>query len=257
MGSRLASVITCAALAAGCVQVSDFEPVGDAASLAFTWTIDGVFPTRERCEEFGASAVRVTFVDGLRPVVHGGLVRPCASCSQDSEASCFSTRPCMQDGTVECYDTEDSRVVAEGEWTIRVEAIDSAGSVIQASPEAMYSTESGRIELAPASFLSSRVSATTTLDEEAPTVRRCDEAAIGSVALAFLEASGEVARDPVEACAIGGVGTRVAPGTYTVQLRAMDAEGGLIGESAPETFTLAPGEQATLNGGEPIELLSL
>jgi len=247
-----------ATLSSGCVQVSDFNPVGSAASIAFAWTVDGAFPTTERCAELGASYVRVTFVDGTRPVPHGGLLRNCATCAQGAPTSCLTTMACMRGGEVECYDTGDAKVVAEGDWTIRVEALDGSGNVVQASPESRQSTASGRIELPTTSFLSGRISADLLLDGSAPTFAACEAAGIESVELVFDAAGGEVAPDAIEACTVGGVGTRVAPdASYTVRLRALDPEGSVVGESAPETFLVGRGEAVTLNGGEPIELTAL
>lgn len=252
------AALALAALSSGCVQVTDFDPVGSAASLAFTWTIDGAFPTTERCADLGASLVRVTFVDGARPVVHGALVRSCATCAQDSPASCLSARPCMRGGAVECYDTEDARVVADGEWTIRVEAVDGSGAVVQASPEAGYSTASGRIALAPTTFLSGGISAQVRIEGAVPTFAACEAAGVEAVELVFEAAGGEIAPNMIEACAVGGVGVRVAPGaSYTVRLRALGPGGAVVGETAPETLTIEPGQDATLNGGDPIELTGL
>lgn len=245
-------------LAGGCVDVTDFDPVGDAASIEFAWTVDGEFPTNESCEALGAAYVRVTFVDDRRAVPHGGLLRNCASCAQGAPASCLNARPCMRGGEVECFDTEDQRVVAEGDWTIRLEAVDGSGAVVQASPEAVYSTTSGRIEVAQASFLSGRISALVVLDGQAPTFAGCEDAGLATVELVFDAAGGEVAPGAIEPCTVGGIGTRVAPGaSYTVRLRALAADGSVAGETAPETFLIEPGQQVTLNGGEPIELTAL
>jgi hypothetical protein len=245
------------ALCAGCVEVVDFDPVGDTASIVFTWTIDGRFPTTELCEAAGVSTVRIAFVDDGRPVVHGSLVRDCATCSESSPPSCFAERPCTRGGEVECFDTEDERVVASGDWTIRVEAVDDGGNVVQASPQAVYSSATGRIEVMPAAFFSSAVSATVTIDGEAPTTMSCSDLGIETIQLVFDEASGAIATEPIEACAVGGVGTRVEPGTYTVRLRALDVAGAPLAETAPETFTLGTGERAVLNGDEPVELTGL
>lgn len=252
------ALLTLAMLAGGCVQVSDFNPVGSAASIAFTWTIDGEFPTTERCAELGASFVRVTFVDGTRPVPHGSLLRNCATCAQGAPASCLMTMACMRGGEVECYDTGDAKVVAEGDWTIRVEALDGSGNVVQASPETVQSAASGRIELPTASFLSGRISAELVLDGTAPTFAACEAAGIESVELAFDAAGGEVAPGAIEACTVGGVGTRVAPdASYTVRVRALGPEGSVVGESPPETFVIGRGQEVVMSSGAAIELTEL
>src|SRR5690606_7986332 len=130
----------------------------------------------------------------------------------------------------------------------RVEALDNSGNVIQASPESIQSTASGRIELPTTSFLTGRISAGLSLDGSAPTFAACEAAGIASVELVFDAAGGEVARHPIEACTVGAVGTHVAPGaSYTVRVRALDPEGSVVGESAPETFLVGRGEAVTLN----------
>lgn len=258
MRPRLGPLLVFGLLAVGCVEVTDFDPVGNAASIAFEWTVDGAFPTEESCQALGADYVRVTFVDGQRPVPHGGLLRRCASCSEGAPRACLEARPCMRGGEVECYDSGEDRVVAAGEWTIRLEAVDGSGAVVQASPDAVYSTESGRIEVATASFLTGRISAQVTVDGAAPTFAACEAAGLETVELAFEEAGGEIGRGGVETCTVGGVGVRVQPGaSYTVRLRVLGPDGSVLGESPPETFVIEVGEEVTLGGGEPIELTAL
>lgn len=244
--------------ASGCVQVSDFNPVGEAASISGAWTIDGAFPTTESCQALGASQVRVTFLDGLRPVVHGALIFACASCSEASEAACFSMRECMLGGEVECFDTRPDAVVREGTWTVQLEAT-SGSTVIAAGPrQVVNASPMGHIALEPVDFLSGRISATFTLNGSAPAFTTCDAAGIAVVELFFESAGGAIEGSGSETCTVGAVGVRVAPGAdYTVRLRALAADGTVVGETAPETFTIEPGEHATLAGGHAIELTTL
>lgn len=223
----------------GCVQVSDFEPMGNAASIAGAWTIDGAPPTPESCRALGAEVVRVAVLDGARPVVHGALVFSC-------ERTRCEERP--------CFDTRPDSVIAEGEWTFRIEAA-RGGQVVAVGPAELHSSAEGHIALGTAGFLSGRISAEHTIRGEEPTYERCQEAGIATVELAFETSEGPVAGAAREACAVGGVGARVEPGaSYTVRLRARDEAGALVFESPLEAIALAAGEHVALAAGRPIEL---
>lgn len=263
---RLFALLGIAVLAtssAACVQITDFNPVGTASTMSAAWTIDGAFPTSESCNALGASVVRVVFLDGLRPVPVGALIAQCAQCAEGSDPTCFSTRPCTIGGEVECVDTRPSPIVAEGTWTVRVEAFDGT-NVVSAGPEqTVTAVDMGHIELTPVDFLSGRVSATFTIDGGAPTSASCEATGIASVDLLFESAGGIIAGPAIEPCTIGGVGTRVAPGaTYTVRLRALADDGSVIGQTGPESFTIPMSDDRNelhiqLNGMQPVELSTL
>jgi hypothetical protein len=82
----------------------------------------------------------------------------------------------------------------------------------------------------------------------------CAAEGITLVELVFDAAGGDIAREPREPCALGGVGVRVAPGAYTVHVRSVASDGTTVGETEPESFEVAPGTRVTLNGGAPLEL---
>lgn len=224
----------------GCVQLSDFEPVGSAASVSGVWTVDGDLPTPESCAALGANVVRVTFLDGLRPVPHGALVFACATdCAVDGEAACFESGP----------------VVREGTWTVRIEAVNGTTLVAAGAPQTITAEPMGQIALDPVAFFSGRISARYTIAGGSPSFASCDAAGIASVQLAFEGAGGTIAGDAVEPCTVGGVGTRVEPGsTYTVRLRALGPGGEIVAETAPETFEVEAGDHLTLADGAVIDL---
>jgi hypothetical protein len=225
-------------LASGCVQVSDFDPVGNAASISGAWTIDGAAPSAEACRALGADLVRVVFLDEDRPVVHGALIYRC-------DSACGET----------CFDTRPAPVVGEGEWTIRLEAVGNA-SVVAVAPPEVRSSEGGHIALTPASFLSGRISATYRVGGNAPTFEACRAAGIATVEIAFESAGGEVATPAREDCSVGTVGTRVAPNaTYVVRLRALGPTGEVVRESMAETLDVDVGEHEQLNADNAIELV--
>lgn len=223
----------------GCVQVTDFDPVGHAASVSGAWTIDGALPSPESCALLGANVVRVTFLDGLRPVVHGALVFPCAS-------------SCMPDGTPECF--RSGVVVAEGTWTVRLEAASGTVRVAAGPEQTIEATPEGHVVLDTVAFYTARIDALFTVNGSEPTRESCDGVGIAAVELAFLAAGGAIAGAAAEPCPVGAVGVRVEPGSYTVALRALGPGGEVIVETVPETFELEPGEHATLAGGEAIDL---
>ncbi len=255
---RVALLALLALFATGCVKITDFKPVGNDTSLEASWTIDGAYPTSERCQELGANQVRVVFLDGLRPVPVGALIHQCASCSASASPSCYANRACTMDGQVECLDTSPNRVILAGTWTVRVEALNGA-TVIGTGPEqTIDATEMGHVTVDPVDFLSARISATYTLDGATPTFDTCDAAGIDAVELYFETASGTVAGGGSEPCTVGEVGNRVAGNAdYAVRLRALAADGSVVGETAPESFSPMPGDHLTLAGGAAIELSSL
>lgn len=223
-----------------CVQVSDFEPVGPAASVSGLWTVDGALPTPESCAALGASVVRVVFLDGLRPVPHGSLVFACASdCMPDGETECFRTGP----------------VVAEGSWIVRMEAISGTNTIATGPEQAIEAVPMGHVVLDPVELFTSRISARYTIAGGAPTFASCDEAGIATVEIAFVAAGGALGGEAIEPCSVGAVGVRVAPGaSYTVALRALGPAGEVVRETAPETFDVEAGELVELRGGAVIDL---
>jgi hypothetical protein len=253
------ALFSLATLCAGCIPVTDFDPVGGAAAISGSWLIDGAAPTEESCRalaqpfvdpgaEPAIPRVRVAFLDGQRSVPHSGLVFECVQdCSDDPECS------------PSAFDTRDNFVLAVGDWVARLEAIDGAGRVIATGPNvsAAVTASTDRVELPAVTFWSAMISAHAVIDGSTPSAQSCDSAGIALVQLSFEAATGEIGGRGMERCAAGGVGTRVQPGDYTVRLRALDEGGGLVGETVAETFSLGQGDRTYLNGGEPIELTSL
>ncbi len=95
----------------GCIVNVDFDPVGSAASVQGSWTVEGAPPTAESCAEI--AYVRVRFFEDDERRDHAGLVFECA-------AGGFDTRP--------------ERVIAQGLWTVALVAIRADGSVVEMGP---------------------------------------------------------------------------------------------------------------------------
>jgi hypothetical protein len=133
--ARLSLVLATLPLA-GCIAEVSFDPVGTAASVEGSWTIDGAPASAEACRAYGIDYVRVRFYRDERTADHPHLVFPCAQGS-------FDTRP--------------DRIVAEGTWTMGLVAIDAEGDAIAVGPEEMASPAAlgGHIALAPVDFTAS------------------------------------------------------------------------------------------------------
>jgi len=93
----------------GCIVPVSFDPVGAAASMEGSWTIDGAPPSAASCEAAEVSYVRIRF---FRDEVH----RDHAQLAFDCESGSFDTRPEL--------------VVGDGEWVIAPLAIRADGSEV-------------------------------------------------------------------------------------------------------------------------------
>jgi hypothetical protein len=238
---------------AGCVVLTDFDPVGTSATVRGAWTIDGVAPTEESCMKLGASQVRVAFLDEMRVVAHGALFLTCFNAEAARNGS-FDTGDASLGGA--------GPVVADGHWTVRLEAIDGSGNIVAVGPSVVVDVPASNVvaldAMGPVDFLTGTVSASFTIGGAAPTFASCEDAGIAEVMLVFADlGTGRVAREAREPCAAGTVGTRALPGAiYTVSLRALDASGGTVGESTPSEVIPGTGSLSYL-AGSPFDLLAL
>ncbi|MBX3272251.1 MAG: hypothetical protein KF729_18445 [Sandaracinaceae bacterium] len=246
---------------ASCVAVEGFDPVGDQAAVSGEWLIDGLPPntrvdglgsSNRLCEALGATRVRVTFLDDRRPVTHSGLFFQCSLGQFDTRLGAGA-------------------VVAAGEWTMRLDALDGSGEVVAVGTPITQTVEQGTYDPAtgtplidlsgegedhPADFLSATISARFRLGAQDANGERCAALGVATVGLVFDDlGGGRVRRAEPEACALGLVGTRVLPGhTYTVHLSAYDAGGGVRFETAPRAFTVARGADVRLDDAGPVAL---
>lgn len=234
-----------ALLLTGCVQLTDTNPVGTAASIAGAWMIDGQEPTRVLCERLGASRMQVTFLDGLRPVAHPGLF-----------FQCDVTRPVSGETG---FDTRDASgfVVDAGCWTIRTDALDVGGTVIAIGPsepvfvpgedvtaDGCGGTDMGdHIALPTTDFLTGEVRVWTTIDGTRAGEASCADRGIAEVTLVVdtVPAGGRVDGLGVEGqmritqpCSLGLLAARVLTGdglTYQMHLETSDDTGAMIDAS--------------------------
>lgn len=229
-------------LLAGCIQTGDFDPVGDAASIAGSWTVDGSAPSRDTCDALGASVVHVTFLDNARPVTHSGLLFECREGSFDTDAPGGS-----------------GRVIAAPEdegapWRLRFEAVDGSNQVLAIGETVtVFVPATDKIIMPTANFMSSTLLAEFVVDGAEPNAERCAAAGFASVRLELDDANASAIED---ACSLGLVGARMTAGIeHTARLVATRADGSEV-RSDPVTFTSEAGVQTTLDGS-PFELSDL
>lgn len=246
----------------GCVNLNDFDPVGDDATISGSWTIDGAPPTTASCDDLGANRVQVTFLDDRRPVPHAALFFSCSAMQPDATvAGTFDTRgsmgglgPVVEGGTPE----------DPASWAIRLDAIDGSGNIVVAGPvtfvDVVGAVDAGavgdagagfvttHIALPEAAFFTSTMSAFFDVAGQPVSTAACDSIGVDQVRLVF---EGMSDLDVTEPCEAGSVGRRVAPGMdYVIHLEALDASGAVVGVSAPERFMVRPGDHCILTGGE-------
>lgn len=237
-------------LLTGCVQLTDTNPVGRAASISGSWTIDGEEPSSTLCDRLGASRMRVTFLDGLRPVPHPGLF-----------FQCDVTRPVSGEPG---FDTRDASgaVVEQGCWRIRTDALDSGGTVVaigtsdhvfvpgddvnmaDCMPDGGTTVEvmGEHIGLPPTDFLSGELRVWTTIGGSRAGEASCEAEGIEDVTLTVTpQGSGRVdglgeagvagaSRSITQPCSLGLVVARLLPGdTYDVSVTLTDASGTMVG----------------------------
>lgn len=229
-------------LLAGCIQTGDFDPVGDAASIAGSWTVDGIAPSRDSCDALGASVVHVTFLDNARPVTHSGLLFECREGTFDTDAPGGS-----------------GRVIAAPEddgapWDLRFEAVDSGGQVIAVGETfTVFVPATEKIIMPPANFVSATLLARFVVNGAEPNAERCADAGFASVRLELDDPAASAVED---ACQLGSVGARLTAGIeHTARLVAIRTDGSEV-RSAAVTFTSETGTQTILDGS-PFELSAL
>lgn len=229
-------------LLAGCVSLSDFDPVGNAVSIQGQWTIDGEAPTDASCAALGASRIRVTFLDERRPVPHPGLFFSCTASSDGGEAGVFDTAGRRGSG----------EVVAAGTWTVRLEAIDGTGAVVAIGESAEAVAEAGGapIVVPVGAFYTGTVSARFAFGDQNANTTTCEAAGVETVALVFDDlGGGAVVGDSSVPCANGAVGARALPGfTYRAHLEALDAEGAVRFATDPQDLSVERGSECRIGG---------
>ncbi|MFK7987902.1 MAG: hypothetical protein AB8I08_17925 [Sandaracinaceae bacterium] len=234
--------IIASCLLAGCIQTGDFDPVGDAASIAGDWTVDGSAPSRDACDALGASVVQVTFLDNARPVTHSGLRFECREGSFDTDAPGGSGR------VIAAPDDEGAP------WRLRFEAVDSGGQVLAIGETVtVFVPETDKVIMPTANFMSATVLARFVVNGAEPNAERCEEAGFTSVRLELDDPNATAVED---ACPLGLVGARLTAGIeHTARLVGTRTDGTEV-RSAPVTFISEAGGQTTLDGS-PFELSSL
>ncbi len=118
---------------AGCIVPVGFDPIGSAASMQGSWTIDGAAPSTESCDAAEVRFVRIRFFEGGAHRDHAGLVFACA---------------------VGSFDTRPEFLVGEGEWEIAPIAIRADGSEVAQGARQVTDTRAGdgHIVVAPFDF---------------------------------------------------------------------------------------------------------
>jgi len=243
IGLKTIALLAAAIGVSGCIVEITFDPIGADASVEGSWTINGAAPTAESCAALGISHVRVRFFDGDRWADHPELV--------------FS---CTEGG----FDTRPQAVVADGQWTMALVAIDADGDAIAMGPTQTVDTLAGggHIALTPIDFMASGVTALAgswTIGGAAPTEASCTALGATEVHVQFLDDAGDP--DPTAtlklACADGSFVQEMQAGEYLVRLALVDAASGTLAMVEPQTVTIAEGMTTTLIpvdfAGEPFD----
>lgn len=224
----------------GCIVDVIVDPIGQDASIAGSWTIEGAAPTAESCEALGITNVRVRFASGTETRLHPDLVFDCA-------AGSFDTRP--------------RQVVADGTWVVQLVAINADGDQIAAGPTSTFDTiaDDGHYDIPPVDFVPevsvTRMAASWTINGATPDATLCGDAGIAEVWVEFLDAGG----NPIDgetyryACADGSFTEEIAPGDYAARIVAVDDTDTTLLMLMREDFTVAAGETFAFNNGDPIE----
>jgi len=247
---RRALGVVLAACLTGCVAVEGFDPVGSAAAIRGTWQIDSAPPTSDSCDALGASRVRISFLDDQRAVAHSGLFAACTEGGIDTRMG-------------------SNAVVGVGRWTVRLDALDSGGSIIATGSTADVTIEEGQsgadggvplIEVPTADFFTATVSASFTIDGASPSRDSCEAAGIERVGFSFdsLPSDGGHAETDPELCEVGVVGTRVRPsatGTYQIRLTAFAEDETEVASSAPQAVEVSSRDAIRFDADGAIDLV--
>lgn len=133
MTRRLIGTVPAIVLA-GCIVQVEFDPVGSAASIQGSWTIDGAAPTAESCTAAEVRFVRIRFFfEGDTHRDHAGLVFECL---------------------VGSFDTRPDLLIGAGEWELAPVAIRADGSEVVTGARQMADAgaSAGHIVVAPFDF---------------------------------------------------------------------------------------------------------
>jgi len=214
--------------------ISLYDPAGTDASVSAHWTIHGVTPSSASCDALGVTRVRVA-------VLHGGRTIELARLS----ASC----------TTGVIDTRPNPILAQGEVTLQLQALDAHDTVLFSGAMAMEHVTTGPTHVAlygdvPVDFVSSAfdphgtdatISLAWTLDRATASIDVCDAVAADSVHL-VLYAQDDAARAhgvsiAQAPCYMGGFDSGatalVRAGTYLVSVQARDVTDATLVDVAP------------------------
>lgn len=231
--------------ASGCIVDVVFDPIGQDASIAGSWTIDGAAPTVESCEAAGIDSVRVRFFEGSDYRDHPDLRFDC-------ETGSFDTRPQL--------------LIADGVWTVQLVPIDASGAVVETDPMPPRETfdtivVGGHIDMTPVDFATpaplTQYAGSWTINGETPDATNCGELGIDQVWVEFLDGAGAPIDGATDqfACTDGSFILGLDPGDYSVRVIAVDAANAVLAMAMREDFTLLEGETHTLNMGNPIDFV--
>lgn len=237
-------------IALGCAVIADFDPVGDVARIDGQWLIDDRTPTEADClllrnfeQSDATNRVRVTFLDGERPVAHSGLVFRCDV------------------GNLQLAQ-QDNPVVAEGSWTVRLDALDSSGDVVASGPRtAEQDASSGLLVAETANFYTRIVRARYHIHGQRANRSLCNDLGITDVRLTVRSIDGAASGTTTQHCLEGMIGLRVPPPQsddvqFEAELFTVDTAGTAILRASFGPFDLVQGEHVDLLGMdlEPIAL---
>jgi hypothetical protein len=287
MGRRLPALTLLLALAA-CTEVSDFDPVGRAAFLRGSWTIDGAPADATTCDALGASQVVIVFFDffgvdpfsatddllvGARVVPHGDLV---ARCDLGRINTAFTQSPVVASSSA----GEDG---SNAGWAIGYQAQSSNRQVLGVIPvtgadgaltpfpvpdatgvpvreRPLVNLDSGPADRdepgdAPVDFQSPRITASWRVGGASASEDSCGDIDAVRLVLAA-EGTAPVTELVRVACSLGSIGVR-RPVSCRDRIQLQAIRGSEIAfETEVENVRLSAGEDCALSdGGDPYDLL--
>jgi hypothetical protein len=209
-----------------------FDPRGSDATLAASWTIDGLAPSSATCNALGVTDIRVAFQNGATYYEHPDLVFPCSVGNAD-------TRPVG--------------VIRSGTWTLQVQALDASGAIVAMGMSATLTVTPGsHVIMDPIDFTGgafnplgsdATVESSWQLNGRVPTADSCYAVGIDRVRFVLFAASDVAFENGVvvfqEMCATGRRDSRPMPlvraGRYLWAFEAIDSTGVIVNEYSEMT----------------------
>jgi len=225
----------------GCLIVEPLPPVGDEGSISGTWTIDDRVASAASCAAIGIDTVELSvYLRGqTRPAAT--FVGACATGSVDSRATSVFFQPGDYDVSFEAFRGASS-VAVSGRTGIRLNANDHVPVTTN------FASGTGFDPRGP----DATAEATWTIDGRAPSSSACAALGVTDIRIAFQNGAAWYEHpDLVAPCSVGSIDTRPTPvilaGSWTMQVQALDAAGGIVAQGMMATLSVTPGSHVIMD----------